>query len=365
MTIVIDQVHVQELDSLSHRAKLILDQIPEGSDWLNFQLKNSAVHHFVDEQALVGAINRGVHNSDIVYLESSDLFVNPIKLFHLNNDDLNVLCDHIPGVSDQDGHSEDGLENNGNDLSHDLGSQIINTLNKNNLFNEVALRSTSRFIDGMGLSSSPIFRYPSLQDCIDLVMLDQESSQIFEVSKNIKTEAVAFSESRVRAAPEFCDLFRFYLYAIQGLEISNVKKGARKNAINSLYEMLKIPAGDLLKCPSVSRPLAEAEINQTVKNWIGAGNIVGFSSLTSALFCLVTNLDLKNTNSSNVAIQVDQCIQEIQSLLVSTDVVDAELSQDGESWRYFYKTDQLLITLNLDKQGALTLMGAHRNTPTK
>jgi len=336
MTIII-QKNISELDSLSKKAQLVIELIPEGERWFELSSQQeSPSFHFDSEVELLVAILEGLHSSSLLYIPMISLLVDPEKLMEVDIGKLQQIVDVIQQVKTADNIQESTLKGTG---------LVSNTTLK---------KEASTLLEACSLSENSLFQVMKLSDYIAISTLTKELGVTPDVLGFLDIKAANYAVSVAQTVLEFCDFYRFYMEIVQQLELAKSPTTVR-NKVDAVYKSLAPLAHRSLLCPQISGSIDAAQINQSIQTWMEYGNQFGFSSFSTAMLQIVKNISLTSLEQQQLDVELDGYMQNIEKYFGDNQLQEPVLSQDGKTLSYQGEGSEDDVSLSLNQQGCLAI----------
>ncbi len=329
---------IKTKDNLTVKANKVLELITDGETWLNWAIAGQdSVFPFPDEPELLKGIQTGNHGENVILLKKSKLFIAPIKLMELEEADLNQLSCY---------------ENKGaGSVSPELEKSIFDIFTKYGIADQNQLAQTDAMLEGFGSKNDPLFQTLDLSETIALLDLYKGFGQ---TEDKIKINAAAFALDQAPTPLAFSDYVLFYLSMVKKLaisedEIAETVSGKVENILKSFKPFLF----NMLRCPRVDKTLTIDQIAQTLQNWIGKQNIVGFSRISSGALQVALNINVDNPEHFEKSIK--SYMDKAQNFIQNNKPQTQNTSQDGQTVFYSYKSWDAEAVLALNQSGNITL----------
>jgi len=345
MTIIIHPNTIGANTDLSESAQMIVQWIPGSSAWIDSAAKdNRRYYYFTDEADLLSAILSGLHYSHLINLKPITLWVNPRKLFDMGHDGLEKLQSLI---NDEKRAPESQHQ-------HTV-TQIQSIVGQYDLFTTESFTTIDQFFDQFGIDISPFMLAGSFEDKLELLHLLSTLKPAHPTGSGIDLEAAEFAVGTALTLVNLFYRYRLYWFLTEKLKLTDLSKTDRQNKINDCLSILETVVESALDCPQVPEPLSQAGLTQTVSNWIGSGKLLGFRDLSTALSLLLPLMQWDSLEPNALTQSANRALYHIQNFFKNNIAYQANPSQTGRQWFYFYDVDSVKATLTLEVNGCLSI----------
>lgn len=319
---------------LSEVGSLVVTLIDGGRQWLDWAMGDPRAHyHFPDENALMDAIQTGLHGSSLVLLPVTGLLVGPRKLMTLAQDDLRLLI-----------RVESGAE---------VALDRIQAVGRAyGLLSQRRFADTRSMLADLGLTDAPLFQTVDLDDWHALARL---SDGLENGATALFHEAVAFAVGKARTPSEFCDYHQSYLDCTRVLGLSDDAPPARGAAADKAVETLLPLSFALLDCPAVDGSVSPWEVRAAISEWVLMGRRIGFARASRAVQQIVAHGGYQGQTGAELRELVHSYVARAQLPFNRDEIGIGQLGQDGVSQRFTLTADGERVVIELTRTGSITL----------
>jgi hypothetical protein len=332
MTVSVAGRLVPRSGALSDSARLVLYLIEGGVEWLEWAIWSPrARYHFESEEALVSAVQVGLHGWHLLLMRAVQLLVGPAKLMTLDRRDLRILAE-AKGHSGQVGEVFDRYRLVAQpDLARDL----------------VALGSL------VGGKPLPVLQGMALEDQLEIHGLMERGDTL---PADDRKEAALFAAERSGTPREFADYYRAYLHYVEKDPPPRSKAGSRRAQVGDSIDLLLPLLFDALDCPCVDGAAPTWEVAETIEEWLAMGRRLGFSRRSQLAEQVIANTDFAGRKSDEEAPRiVAGYLARAQALVGSGDLGRRRLGQDGISSTFRIRSEAEEAVVTLGRQGVVAL----------
>ncbi len=342
-TVTVGGAYLASAGALGEKERQVLGLIHHGPAWLDWAVGAAGVpYEFATSEALVEGIQTGLHGSPLTVLPRLKLLVSPRKLLALDATSLSQIC---------------AWEQGGETPS--LVTRVLGVLHRNYLWTQEDLAAGKLFLEEQGVATQPFFQVLSLLDELTLLELLSEPQTPFGRGVGFAPEAAEFAAERAQSPREFVDYFQLYLATIEKLGTKNVAKERRLHRARGILEEILPLAEGALRCPALARPPALAALPLVLRDWIAAGNVVGFARLSAAASQMYQESELRQQSGEEAEKLLARYMTATQRFLLAAEPTLEVLFQDGVTRAYRLQTATGDASLLLDAAGDLTLTRCH------
>lgn len=335
--------HVEELTS---KTQTLLALIDGAERWLAWAIPASTYFRFADEATLADGVQRGLHGDALILLPRLCLLVHPRKLWTLKEEQLNQLLAY-------EGDDEDNQV---------LATSLQSVLNDAGIFTQQNLASGRQFLEQIGKAQSPLFQSLSLADQIALMELVKAPPTSLALDRTAQAGAATFASESAQTPREFADYYAFFFEVAQRSAPGDASLDALTTARN-LRDRLADSVQALLSCPVVARAPSTVDMYALVNQWVDQQQLIGFSTVASALRQLAISGPLPGTGEDDRAynVRLRAFTESVQQFLKYTEPSARTLSQDGLTHAYTLDAKSASARLDRSRDGWVTL-GGYRQT---
>lgn len=335
MSIEVNNIQIEAFSNLGDKTQTILDLIPAATTWISNAITGSdRKYRFSNEGELLSTVLSGLHDCSSLYLKDVAINVSPDSLLQFDTNDLRDLYHYNQSSNDPEQY-QPLLEK-----YHFIGTQVFEKME--------SLLST------WGLNESPIVKNASAYDKAVLIELNP-GVENYQYPKTLATEADNFSLDRAAGIDDYLYLLFFYYIAAGG---ASYKKGAaesRINSINDTYDTLSEIAASNLDAINFNAPPGQEELSSEINKFTGQGRSLGFCSINSGVFQIAQAISYQSLEGSLLENAAIQYIKDANHFICSQKATDANLSQQNNVWRYYFKNGQKNAIVRLDHSLSLSL----------
>lgn len=310
---------MQSIDALSPKATIILQFISGGNGWLNRLISNPDNKLNLDnDNHLIRVAQEGLHNASQIYIGSLDLFVGIDRLFQIGLQQLQSILDYSKAPGDD--------------------RKLINdVLEENKLLTCSTLLAAKKNAIKKGITNNGLIDASTQAEQILLYKL-VNSGELTNHNKITLSKACEFSARRAQNATGYIFLIKIYLKLYGADKVNNNSNSEMKSIESSVDKLLPL-IENTLTSPSVSHAPGQDGLSDTINQWQNSGHQLGFTSLYAGVYQLVKNLQTSGINEQGLQTTSLGYIKAAQQFIGSNKSYDAELSQSGNLWTYFFEDD--------------------------
>jgi hypothetical protein len=319
---------------LSESARVVLGLIQGGMEWLEWAIRHPrARYHFVDECALVAAVQTGLHASPLMLLPAFDLTVGPARLMALDPDDLNILA-----------------------WAKDDDKRVRMIRGDHALVTEAEFARDARILDEWGVGSRLVFQGMGLDDQLAIHALLHPEIPLPRSAE--PEEAAEFAVGLAVNPPEFADYYRAYLQYLAASPRCPRRPKERMALVWDAVELLQPLLYDALDCPRVDGQAADWEVALAIEEWLMMGRRLGFSRLSRGVQQVIAHTPFASRDCDEDAAQIVAIyLIGAQMLLGSARLGHRRIGQDGVSSTFALRADAEEGIVALGADGIITLSG--------
>jgi len=342
---------------LSEVARLVLGLIDGGAQWLDWAMTDVQTrYHFRDENALLAAVQSGVHGSPLMLLPRLGLLVSPAKLMTLSAADLRLLA---------------RVEMSGEGAASDTALKA--SLDANGIVTQQALADGVALSFQLGVGTAPVFQAMGLNEQLALLELQRDlaTQQDVDPSSSFHKEAASFAAARAQNPFQFVDYFRTCLVYWQVGTSSSTHTDGRADAMVAAMGTLMPLTFVALDGPSVQDLSDPQGVIAAIQNCLMMGRSIGFSRSSLVLQQVITNGGYAGQTGEQAETLVHNFLARAQSLLSASEVAMGQLGQDGATRLFRVETATDRADVELSPTGVITLRsfgataaGSHAATST-
>ena len=336
MSIVIQSTPLKRAEDLSIVAWTLLPHIPESELLLEEMISsNDREYSYSSETDLVDSLLSGIHNTNTVYLQNTDLFINIRTLYRLPFSQTKKI-----------------IETQGASAIAKLNLNAMTPpLYTNNDFNII-----NRTIKTLGQPQASKLIELSITDRIYLTKLLNSENFLEEAletkNKTINKQAISFASEKSIGTIDF---FHFYFFYINIYFSDNAKKGSNNNNLDQyiidIYGAITSIANTLLNCPQIELTHNLNELPTVIKQTYKEDPNIGYPSISYAVFHLSKTILTSQINLKNLPEKVKSLFNQSLENIESSQEYSIDISQAGFTPSVLFKTQSAStrISINEDK----------------
>ncbi|MCF6459132.1 hypothetical protein [Pseudoalteromonas sp. MMG024] len=330
MTIKINNTEITALAQLPNRIQTLLTftQGDKGFDAL--ASNKDEVFEFASFDAFAEQLPQGFRNSSLILVAPIQLVADVKKLLEFSANDLRDLavCKNA--------------------------QQAKPLLTKYQLLNNADFELVNQFCKQNGLFTQPIMAAAQFSEHIVLQNVLTYCDKVFSPTTTQLKAAVNWALGAAQNLSEFAHYYCLYL----AWQNSDPGKNQR---IDDVVAQLTDVVKDYFQCPKVTYELDAQMLNAAIIQWHAKGNLLGFTSISSAI--LSTALHIKLADSSTVAEQANTYLTSVQNELASKLANDSFIEQAGTARSYVFDLDSSQAIINIDPIGCMSIASIRPNYP--
>lgn len=332
MTVSVAGRLVPRVSALSDSARLVLNLIDGGVEWLEWAIVHPrARYHFDSEEALVSAVQIGLHGWHLLLLRAIPLLIGPAKLMELHGRDLRVLA-----------------------AAKGDGPRVDEVLHRYRLVTQLDLaRDVAALGKLVGDRPLPVLQGMALEDQLEIHALLERDGDLPDPHHK---EAALFAGERAGTPREFADYFRAYLRYVAKDPSPPRDTEARKARVGDAIDLLLPMLFEALECPCVEGAVAPWEVAEAINEWLAMGRRLGFSRRTQLAEQVIAHTSFARRDSDQEAPRiVAGYLVGAQTLLGSGELGRRRLGQDGTSSTFRIRSEAEEAVVTLGRQGVVAL----------
>lgn len=355
MTVTISGNPVYGLNGLSDEARRVLRLIDGGVEWLHWASRDgTSKYHFEQDEALVAAVQPGLHGSPLMLLPRLGLLVGPAKLMSLSPDELAAIERY-----------------EGGDTTQPSRARIRRILAQRGLATQSDLLSGTTFLRELfgdidaGAPLPPVFQAMGLNDQIAIYDLSGEPVP-GDLPPAFRNEAALFAVGAARTPLEFADYYRVYLQYVATSGTLSQSSADRAASVQAILDSLLPVLFAALDCPRIEPPAHREEVALALTDWFRMQRWLGFARLSAGVRQLVSNGGFGRGRKWDDPEQaVAAYLEGARALLADAKLGATDLCQDGVSrtWRVVGDDHQAVVAAGVD--GIVTLASYGPLPPAK
>ncbi|HEU0099463.1 MAG TPA: hypothetical protein VFQ67_11900 [Allosphingosinicella sp.] len=331
MTVSVAGRLVPRANALSDSARLVLNLIDGGVEWLAWAIWHPrAQYRFDSEEALVAAVQVGLHGWHLMLMPALQLLVGPAKLMTLDHHDLRILAE----AKGAGGRAEAVLDRHRLVTQPELASDLV---------------ALGELLDGAPL---PMLQGMALEDQLDIHALMSGDN---DRPDGDRREAALFAAERAVTPREFADYFRAYLRYFPD-PCPSGKAGSRRARLGEAMDGLLPHLFEALDCPCADGSAQSWEVADAINEWLAMGRRLGFSRRSQLAEQIVAHTRFAGRDSDEeVGRIVAGYLAGAQALLGSGEIGRRRLGQDGISSTFRIRSEAEQAVITLGRQGVIAL----------
>lgn len=337
LTLANSLIRVEDLSLITRQALSLVDG---GLPWVQWASNDTLQRYsFTDETTLVGAVQHGLHGTNLAYLPRCQVFISPVKLMCMGLDDLKR-------ISQWESSGEDVLE----------ASQIEGLFEAHDVIACTNLASPVAILQELGVGESPLFANMTLMEHLELRQWSTGVALKDEPAQRLAKEAAQFALRQARQARDFMDYYCFYISLAQreppGSGLSTEQRLANSEAV--LHALLP-ELFAFLDCPQTRGLPSPAEALTVVKDWLANGKVLGFSRLSSGVRQIVATPSFR-ADPAAMAASVCNYVMAANQFFARQQQLVSVLKQDGCTCCYRAEDNQFSGELLLNAEQMISLL---------
>jgi hypothetical protein len=336
MTVSVAGRLVPRASALSDAARLVLYLIEGGVEWLEWAIWHPrAQYRFDSEEALVGAVQVGLHGWHLLLVPAIQLLVGPAKLMTLHGRDLRILAE-----------------------ARKDGGSVGEVLRRYRLVTQPDLARDVAAISGLvGDTPLPMLQGIALEDQLELHALMEPDEAL---PNGDRQEAALFAAERSATPREFADYFRAYLRYAAAAPDPSGKAGSQRARVGDSIDLLLPLLFEALDCPCLEGSAASWEVAEAINEWLAMGRRLGFSRRSQLAEQVIAHTRFAQRGSDDEAPRiVAGYLAGAQALLGSGDLGRRRLAQDGTSSTFRIRSEAEEAVVTVGRQGVVALAAFH------
>ncbi|XOV80981.1 MAG: hypothetical protein ACFHVJ_08525 [Aestuariibacter sp.] len=332
MSVSINQQTISQLTDLSSSAQNVIGLLPGGTQLFSRLLQNEKPSmYFPSEITFIDDIWQGTQGSGPCFLKPLKTWITPTTLYYLAPAELTSLSD-----------SSENSNSNAN-------KNVLTTLtNKYEWLTEDTLNQVEQFKSQYGLGSCPLFATASLEDLArfykDVIAIAASEADL--------SEAVDFAQTHANQFSAFVDLIAFYRHT------ANFAEGAaseRLNKISALLSAIQPEIEKYLTAPVSQTAPDEMQLKNIQSQWLSQQAIIGFKDVFTGCRIAAQLIALPADYPDQAIANIGKAIEIIEQFFRNNNAQDAFPLQTAQGWRYQYKSEQYVSSLQWLDSGTLYL----------
>lgn len=375
MAINIESTALQSFDQLPAKSQTILLLIPQAKKWVKRAIADGAKSFdFISEEDFITQIAVNIHSSQLVFFRKIGIFIGVQKLFDMTQNDLRDLYDlnRFGGRSGVDDRNSFDEEEDDEGVDHSEAAifekyQLTCNASLQKQYSEFNVEDTSigDFLIGADFDQKLV-----------LYRAFSQVNQFYGSSKGdaekLDVDGLEWAESRAQSLAEFSRYYILYLLFSPLVSASHLSPSSTDRSLNTratldTFVQVAVPMiSECMSCPVLSQRLDQYGLSREIADWAKRGNTLGFFDVSSGLLCIAGNMDAIGGDAENSKLNLTELKQEIRTKIaayidaLNTSLlkhlaVDAQMTQSGKDYRYFYSLSDSQLVLNLDGQGCLSV----------
>jgi hypothetical protein len=328
---------IHRLHGLSSRARLVLDLIAAGRWWAERAIGDAVErYHFGDESVMVGAVQRGLHASPLLFLPRVRLLASPERLMGLDADELKLLV-----------RAERG------ERPHVPRHTLRHILDRHRLVPLSQLPAIETLREELDLGDNGLLETAGFADRLALVALKRELDRL-DVGPERRAEAATFARGAAATVQEFADYLHAYLALTARGEMWELTPAKRIASAELVLAEIQPLLFSMLDCPRIDLAAPIHFAPAAVEEWLDLGRRVGFPRLSRGVQQLAANTSLTEKCLGDAPAILAAYFAGAQALLAGSELKLHYLTQTGEAaFRAQSSGHQATVTLGTD--GFITL----------
>ncbi|HYJ83036.1 MAG TPA: hypothetical protein VEW26_09380 [Allosphingosinicella sp.] len=332
MTVSVAGRLVPRASALSDSARLVLFLIDGGVEWLEWAIRHPrAQYRFDSEEALVGAVQVGLHGWHLLLMPAIPLLVGPAKLMSLDRGDLRILAE-----------------------AKGDGGKVSEVLSRYDLVSQPDLaRDVAALGQLVGDKPLPVLQAMTVEDQVEIHALMERDAGLPEGDRQ---EAALFAAGRSATPLEFADYFRAYLRYVASDPSPPEKAGSRSARVGDSIDLLLPLLFEALDCPRADGSAQPWEVAEAINEWLAMGRRLGFSRRSQLAEQVIAHTRFAQRESDEEAPRiVAGYLAGAQALVGSGELGRRRLGQDGisSSFQILSEAEEAVVTLG--RQGVIAL----------
>lgn len=340
MTVTVASRRIEGSSSLSEHGRLTLNFVADGSDWLDWAIRNHRVrYHFDDEAGLVAGVQEGLHASRLLLLGTLGLIVSPLALMALDLADLRILAKAERGNADED-----------------VIKRAKEILGKHRLAPQAELREGTELLKTLldAWSKQPLFQSMTLDDRLAILALAQEPR--YATPSWPGGEEAARAALRQALTPaEFTDFYRAYLDLVERLGTQDESRAKRETLWSDALDTLRPMLFHALDCPRVENPARPWEVAAAIDEWLMMGRRLGFARLSQAVQQITAHTAFAGQDREEAERIVAVYLAEAHAFLMAAEFGEGRIGQDGVTRTFTLVSAGKEAVVTLGAGGIVTL----------
>lgn len=331
MTIKINGTEITTLTQLPGKIQTLLTLIAQGDKAFDVLSNNKdETFEFTSFDAFAEQLPLGLRNSSLILVAAIQLVADVKKLLEFSTNDLRDLA---------------ACKN---------AQQAKPLLTKYQLLNNADFELVNQFCKQNGLLTQPIMTAAQFSERIVLQNVLTYCDKVFSPTTTQLKAAVNWALGAAQNLSEFAHYYCLYL----AWQNSDPGKNQR---IDDLVTQLTDVVKDCFQCPTVTYELDAQMLNAAITQWHAKGNLLGFTSISSAL--LSTALHVNLADSSTIAEQANTYLTALQNELESQLANDSFIEQAGTARSYVFDLSSSQAIINIDPIGCMSIASIRPNYP--